>query len=510
VNKVELFEVIRREHFIQGKGIRRIAREQKVHRRLVRQALTNAIPPVRKAVEREALVLTKALQGVIDGWLRGDRAAPRKQQHTGRRIFQRLQGEYGYCGAESTVRRYVGRRRRELSLGNSAFVLQVHCPGEEGEVDWYEAVVVFPWGQETVQFFQMRACFSGREFHLAFPRQTQQAFLEGHVAAFAYFGGVFKRVRYDNLGAAVKRVLRGRRREETDRFIALRSHYLFAAEFCQPGAAGAHEKGGVESGVGRFRRTHLVPVPQFDNYEALNRYIRAQCQADDRRRRAGRTQTVAEDWEVEGGQLLALPGEPFPTAEISTAWVSAKGLVSSQTNRYSVPIGLVGRRVEVRVHARFIEVVQGGQIVALHERLRGRHGIRVQLDHYLELLREKPGALKGSLALHQARKAGGWPPDYDRLWVELVTRHGDSEGTRALVEVLMLHRQAPAEAVHQAVVQALAYGCCNPEAIGVLLRRIRDEATSPVPLTELGTLSGYERPAGDVRHYDVLLSGRVH
>jgi hypothetical protein len=180
VNKVELFEVIRGEHFIQGQGIRRIAREQKVHRRLVRQALTNAIPPVRKAVEREALVLTKALQGVMDGWLRGDRAAPRKQPHTGRRIFQRLQGEYGYCGAEST-----GRRRRELSLGNSAFVLQVHCPGEEGEVDGYEAVVVFPWGQEPVQFFQMRACFSGREFHLAFPRQTQQAFLEGHVAAFA-------------------------------------------------------------------------------------------------------------------------------------------------------------------------------------------------------------------------------------------------------------------------------------------------------------------------------------
>jgi hypothetical protein len=92
------------------------------------------------------------------------------------------------------------------------------------QVDWYEAVIIFPWGEEQVQFFQMRACCSGREFHLAFLRQTQQAFLEGHVAAFAYFGGVFKRLRYDNLGSAVKRVLRGRRREETDRFIALRSY----------------------------------------------------------------------------------------------------------------------------------------------------------------------------------------------------------------------------------------------------------------------------------------------
>lgn len=389
MSKVELFEVIRREYFIHGKGIRRIAREQGVHRRMVRQAIANALPPARKVAEREAPVLTKALQGVVDEWLRGDREAPRKQRHTGRRIFQRLQREYGYPGAESTVRRYVGRRRREVSLGGIAFVPQVHSAGEEGEVDWYEAIVIFPWGEEKVQFFQMRACFSGREFHLAFPRQTQQAFLEGHVAAFAYFGGVFRRVRYDNLGSAVKRVLRGRRREETERFVALRSHYLFEAEFCQPGVEGAHEKGGVESGVGRFRRTHLVPVPRFEDYEALNCYLRAQCQVDDGRRRAGCAQTVAEDWEVEGGQLLPLPRELFSTAEISTAWVNAKGLVSSHTNRYSVPIGLVGRWVEVRVHARFIEVVHGGHVVAVHERLQGKHGIRVQLDHYLELLREK-------------------------------------------------------------------------------------------------------------------------
>ena len=86
-----------------------------------------------------------------------------------------------------------------------------------------------PGGRRTVQFFVMRACCSGRKFHRACWRQTQQAFLEAHVAAFADFGGVFARLRYDNLGLAVKRVLRGRRREETERFIALRSHYLFVA-----------------------------------------------------------------------------------------------------------------------------------------------------------------------------------------------------------------------------------------------------------------------------------------
>ena len=136
MTKVELFEVMRREYFIHGKGIRRIAREQGVHRRLVRQAIVSALPAPGKVPEREAPVLTKPLQGVVDEWLRGDREAPRKQRHTGRRIFQRLQGEYGYRGAESTVCRYVGRKRREVGLlSGRAFVPQVHVPGEEGEVE---------------------------------------------------------------------------------------------------------------------------------------------------------------------------------------------------------------------------------------------------------------------------------------------------------------------------------------------------------------------------------------
>jgi transposase len=171
------------------------------------------------------------LHEVIDEWLRGDGEAPRKQRHTGRRIFQRLQGECGYRGAESTVRRYVGRRRREVGLSGKAFVPQVHLPGEEGEVDWYEAVIIFLWGEEQVQFYREAGVLQWAGVSSGLPQaDTSRAFLEGHVAAFAYFGEVFKRLRYDNLGSAVKRVLRGRRREETDRFIALRSHYLFEAE----------------------------------------------------------------------------------------------------------------------------------------------------------------------------------------------------------------------------------------------------------------------------------------
>src|SRR5690606_16522593 len=154
------------------------------------------------------------------------------------------------------------QQRKLLGLSTQVFIPQIHLPGEEAEVDWYEAYVDFPSGREKIYFFQMRSCYSGREFHLAFRRQNQISFLEAHRAAFDYFGGVFKRIRYDNLTSAVKKVLRGRKRVESDRFIALRSHYLFESEFCLPGIQGAHEKGGVEGGVGRFRRNHLTPVPQ--------------------------------------------------------------------------------------------------------------------------------------------------------------------------------------------------------------------------------------------------------
>jgi transposase len=150
--------------------------------------------------------------------LRADATAPRKQRHTGHRIWERLLAEHGCTAAASTVRREVAQIRRELApLLKQAFVPQAHEPGKEAEVDFYEAVVRLGGVERTHQHFCTRACHSGREFHLAFQHATQQAFLEAHNEALAHFGGVFDTVRYDNLKLAVKRVLQGRKREETDR-----------------------------------------------------------------------------------------------------------------------------------------------------------------------------------------------------------------------------------------------------------------------------------------------------
>jgi len=506
VTKVELFEAIRKDHLLEGESIRGIARERHVHRRTVRQAVKCAVPRPRKATVREPTVLTRSMRVVVDQWLAEDRDAPRKQRHTAKRVYDRLCREQGYTGAASTVRKYVGRRKRELGVSAEAFVPLTHEPGQEGEVDWYEAEVDFPWGRETMQFFQMRACFSGREFHMAFPRQTQRAFFTGIVAALAYFCGVFAALRFDNLSSAVSKVLRGRRRKETDRFVALRSHYLFDAEFCRPGIKGASEKGGVEGGVGRFRRNHLVPVPFAQSVDDLNRQLLEHCVRDDARRVAGRRQTIAEDWATEREHLRPLPAERFETAEVGSSEVDTKGRVCLRTNRYSVPIGLAGLTVEHRLEATTVELVHGGKVVATHERLQGRQEQRLELDHYLELLWHKPGALSRSTPLRQAREQGQWPEIYDELWRHLRVRYGESEGTKHLLEVLLMHREAEAEEVHTAVELALEYGCSDSGAIAVLLRQLQVTEPEAGSLVDLGALARYERPANrDFGQYDQLL-----
>src|SRR3954452_24241771 len=208
------------------------------------------------------------------------------------------------------------------------FVPQVHAPGVEAEVDWGEAQVDIAGARTKVHLFFMRASFSGAAFCQASLVETQQAFLELHVEAFDWFGGVFERIRFDNLASAVKQVLKGRRRVETDRFVALRSHYLFASEFTTPGLDGAHEKGGVEGEVGRFRRNHLVPVPVIADLAELNALLLEGCEADLGRRIDGRAATIRQAGAIERRLLGAWPAEPFDAAEAAAPRVDQKSLVT--------------------------------------------------------------------------------------------------------------------------------------------------------------------------------------
>jgi transposase len=507
-SRVEQFEQIRRDRDREGLSIRGLAVRHGVHRRTVKQALLSPVPPAKRSPVGRPAPKLGPYRAVIDGWLEADRDAPRKQRHTAKRIHQRLVDELGADVAETTVRQYVGGRKRAMGwpIGD-VFVPQVHAPGVEGEVDWGEALVVLAGVATTVRLFVMRASFSGAAFCQASLVETQQAFLELHAQAFEWYGGVFATLRFDNLKSAVKKVLKGRRRVESDRFVALRSHYLFASQFTTPGLEGAHEKGGVEGEVGRCRRSHLVPVSHVADLAELNALLLAGCEADLDRRIDGRPLTVREAWATERPLLLALPAEPFDACETAAPRVDAKSLVTIRQNRYSVPVALAGLKVSARIGAREITINHSGREVARHERLHGKFGTSAKLDHYLELLARKPGAFEHSVALSQERYRGGWPEGFDQLWAALIERYGRSDAARQMVDVVLLCREHGPEQVALAVRGALTAGAIDGRAVALLARRSQSTASAPPgPLTDLEPrLAAHDRPApGDLADYDQL------
>ena len=427
--KVDLFEQLRREHEFGVGTVAGVAAKFGVHRRVVRQALAGALPPRHHYPERVKPKLA-AVAAFIDQVLDEDRRAPRKQRHTARRIYCRILREFPDAAvAESTVRNHVRARKRQMGVDKrETFVPQSYALGHEAQVDWYEAWIDFAGERTKVQVFAMRSMASGAAFHRGYPRATQQAFLEAHEHAFAYFGGVFHLLRYDNLASAVRKILRGQRREETTRFMAFRSHWRFAAEFCTPGEG--HEKGGVEGEGGYFRRNHLVPVPDVADLDALNALLLSGCREDEARVLDGRTQPIGVAMAEERGHLLPCATEGLDLAEVVFALVDKQGCVTVKTNFYSVPIR-AGSRVEVRIRPLHVEVWHAGRLIARHERCHRRRQHVLDLEHYLDVLSHKPGAFAGSKPLAQWREAGRWPACYDELWNRLRLRHGKQDGTRA-------------------------------------------------------------------------------
>ncbi len=294
-----------------------------MHRRVVRQAVDSAEPPpARKAPVRAAPRL-EPFKAAIDAMLTADLTAPRKQRHTVRRVLSRLVAENAAGGLSySTVRDYVAVRRRELAAEagrgrQEAFIVQTHRPGEEAEVDFGELWIRLAGVPTKVYLFAMRMSYSGKAVHRVFASQGQEAFIEGHLHAFDVLGGLpTVKIRYDNLRSAVSRVLFGRNRTESQRWVLFRSTMGFEAFYCMPGIAGAHEKGGVEGDIGRFRRNHLVPVPKVTSLAELNSMIEGADRADDDRRLEHRVRTVGQDFGVEQPLLTALPVDRFEPGRV--------------------------------------------------------------------------------------------------------------------------------------------------------------------------------------------------
>jgi len=508
VSKVEVFEKIRLAHRDDGLSIRALSELFKVHRRDVRAALLSAVPPERKRPVRSAPV-TGEWRAWIKQILVADREAPKKQRHTAKRIHDRLAAEKQVMISPSTCRHLVAVLRAEVaaeaavagSLPVKVFVPQTRLPGKEAEVDWGQFQAVIGGVTVTLHLFAMWSAFATCGFHRAYANEAQESFTDGHVRAFARFNGVPLLVRYDNLKTAVVKILKGRSRIENQQFIALRSHYGFESFFCEPGVEGAHEKGGVEGDIGRYRRNFLTPIPTFATLADLNTHLE-ECDRKDAERwvhgRAGGIGSTAGGLaRLEQGQMWSLPAEPFAAVSRLDARVDTKARVCVRQSFYSVPARFVGQRVAVLLGAETVTMSHANINIAAHVRAIQRKTEVLDLDHYLEVLWRRPGALPSSTALVQARASGRFRPEHQQLWDLARRRLGDGAGTRVLCDVLLLHRNHPTADVLAGITAALAVDNIDPAVIAVETRRAIEHQQPPEPA------AGERVP--DLTTYDSLL-----
>lgn len=503
---MDQYELIRTAARVYRKSMRQIARETGHTRKTIRKVLAGWEPKYRRHREPACRVMAP-VSAIIDGWLRADQEAPTKQRHTAHRIWTRLVDEYAFAGAESTVRRWVREHKVQMGWPTVAAVLPLDPEiAQEAEVDWGTAWVRMAGEDRQVRLFCMRSRYSGLAFVRAYPYERQEMFLDGHLHAFAFYGGVFPIVVYDNLTTAVRQILRGKARVEQDRFTAFRSAYTFQARFCTP--AQGREKGGVEGLVGFARRNFLVPLPEVQDFDELNDLLLKRCLEQGARCIRGRDdhRTIEQRHQDEQGRLLPLPERPFENTKVLAVRISPYQTAQVDRNRYSVPTAYVGRWLWAHVGCDRVALYADARQVAEHPRVFGIGQWQLDPLHYLDLLERRVGAFEAARPIRAWRPS--WPTQYERMLAGLRRRHGDSHGTREFVRILKLHQDTPAARVADAVAEALRWQTYSLEAVVHLLhRQAPGLAPAPLEAERLPGITNRMIAQTDVSRYDRLLAG---
>ena len=455
---MELYGRVRRAVLVDGISEREAVRRFGLARETVRKMLRYETPPGyrrEKPVRRPKL---DGFTGVIDQILDDDEAQPKKQRHTAQRIFERLRDEHDFSGGYTIVKDYV--RLKKMSQ-REVYVPLEHRPGA-AQADFAEAQVEIGGRLAKAHYFVMDLPHSDDCYVRAFPAETTEAFLEGHVEAFDHFGGVPRRILYDNTTLAVARILGDGTRTKTRAFSELQSHYLFEERFGRPRKG--NDKGKVENLVKAVRRSFFVPRPRFASWQALNEWLQQKCLKRRERKTRGHSETVGERFERDRQALLALPAGRYEACDKRPGQATSLSLVRYRTNDYSVPTQYGHRPVLIKGYVDEVVICCGGEEIARHRRSYGREELIFDPLHYLALLERKTGALD------QAAPLAGWelPAEFARLRRLLEARLGKG-GSREYVQVLRLIEDFPLKEVAAAVDEALRLGTISFDAVKHLL-----------------------------------------
>ena len=387
MKRVELYGRVRHAVMIEGLSQREAARCFGIDPRTVRKMLSYSAPPGYVRTRPPVRPKLDPFIGIIDRILEEDKDRPKKQRHTSKRIFERLRDEYGFTGKITIVKDYicgVRQRRREM------FVPLTHPPGH-AQVDFGEALAVIGGVERKIHFLAMSLPHSDACFVKAYPGETTEAFCDGHVSGFSFFGGVPRSILYDNTTIAVARILGDGKRQRTRVFSELRSHYLFEDRFGRPGKG--NDKGKVEGIVGYCRRNFLAPMPRFRNFDDLNTHLEACCAKRWAEQLRGHDQTVGERLERDRAVLQRLPAIAYDACDKRPGRVSSLSLVRYRGTDYSVPTRFGHCEVLVRGYVHEVVISCAAEVIARHPRSYEQEDFVFDPLHYLSLLEQKTNAL---------------------------------------------------------------------------------------------------------------------
>lgn len=440
---VDDYEIIRRKHRDEGLSQRQLARQLGHSRKTIKKALDLAVPPGYQLKNPRPKTVIEPYKAIIDQWLEQNKAVRRKQRMTAVRIYDRLCDEYGFTGHYSTVVRYINEataRRQEV------FMPLAFEPGQEAQVDWHEAVINLNNVEKKVYVFCMKLCFSKVPFVVAYESMQIECFLDGHVRAFEYFGGIPCRLAYDNLKTAVTRILFKGQRKLNPRFKELRSFYLFDTRFCN--IACGNEKGDVENLAKRSERQFFSPIPHVCSMDELNNKLMADCIKELSRKAPAphSGKTINELFEEEKLCLHELPSRKFEACRRISTFIDKQLLVRIDTNRYSVPVEYAYQQCRIKVFADKVEIYCKHELKAIHKRSFDREQFILDPLHYIRVLERKPGSLDNARPF----KGQPWGADFERIRRELEYRY-DSEGTKRYINILLLFSKYPEKDIRDAV-----------------------------------------------------------
>ena len=494
---MELWAEIRRRVLTREISKRAACRHYELHWSTLKKILEHEEPPGyrRSRVPRRPTV--EPVLPIIRRILDDDTKAPKKQRHTAHRIWKRLRDEYGFTGGYTVVKDAV----REMKVGTKEVFLPLSHPPGEAQVDFGFAQAVIGGVPTQVALFVMSLPYSDAVYCQAFPRECTEVFLEGHVRAFGFFGGVPRRIAYDNAKTTVAKIVGNRERVVTREFGRLLSHFLFASHFCL--VRRPNEKGHVERLVEYARSNFLVPVPQAASLDELNARLMAECRRDQERTTRGKPGTVATLLAEDRAAMLPIPAKRFEARRVAEVAADSLSLVRFDTNSYSVPTKYAHRSVAVIGTVDEVRIVFEDRLIARHERCWDREQFRFDPIHYLALLERKPGGFDF------ARPLDRWalPECFGVLRRRLEADGSDGFGTRGFIRVLRLLEAYSLPQLTDAVNWALAIDVIDPAGIGLILDHRADR---PVPVFSLDGrphLASVRVPATDVAAYGVLLAG---